>query len=83
MKSWMPATRTVWGVLQLTEVKVRLPGDTVPSDVLLELSPMVTLAVGWESSTTVNCAVPLASVVGVLEVIKYELILNIGDDDET
>jgi len=29
-----------------------------------------------------NEALPLASVVGVLEVIKYELILNIGDDDE-
>jgi hypothetical protein len=29
-----------------------------------------------------NDALPLASVVGLLEVIKYELITNTGDDDD-
>ena len=51
------------GVLQLTAVKLRLVGLTVPS-VRSELeSPTATLLVGWLVSTTVNAAVPPASVV--------------------
>ena len=38
-------------------------GDTVPSVVSLELRPIVTSAVGCASRTTVNVAVPPASVV--------------------
>ena len=42
---------------------MRLAGLTVPSVVSLELRPMVTSAVGCDVSTTVNVAVPPASVV--------------------
>ena len=38
-------------------------GETVPSEVLELITPIVTLAVGWELSFTVNVAVPPASVV--------------------
>ena len=38
-------------------------GATVPSVVSLELRAMTTSAVGWLSRTTVNVAVPAASVV--------------------
>ena len=38
-------------------------GETVPSEVSELLTPIVTLAVGWELSFTVNVAVPPASVV--------------------
>ena len=55
--------RTVCGTFQLALVNVRLAGLTVPSVGLLELSAMVTSAVGCEFSTTVKCAVPPASVV--------------------
>ena len=48
---------------QLTEVKVSEEGETVPSEVSELLTPIVTLAVGWELSFTVNVAVPPASVV--------------------
>ena len=44
-------------------VKVRLAGLTVPSVVSLEVTPILTLAVGCELSTTVKVAVPPASVV--------------------
>ena len=44
-------------------MKVSDAGLTVPSVVSLELSPIVTSAVGCASSTTVNVAVPPASVV--------------------
>src|SRR5689334_17347928 len=57
---------TVWGVFQFAVVKVRLAGETVPSAVLLEERPIVTLAVGWVLSRTVKVAVwpaPAASVV--------------------
>ena len=47
-------TTTVWGTFQSDVVKVRLAGETVPSDVLLELRFRVTLAEGWVASTTVN-----------------------------
>ena len=47
-------TTTVWGTFQSEVVKVRLDGETVPSDVLLELRFKVTLADGWVASTTVN-----------------------------
>jgi len=59
--SFRPATVTVWAVLQLAVVNVRLAGDTAPSVVSLELSPIVTLAVGWLVSLTVNVAWPPAS----------------------
>ena len=42
-----PVTVTVCGVFQLADVNVTLAGDTVPSLVLLDDSPMVTLASGW------------------------------------
>ena len=58
-----PVTVTVCGTFQFAVVKVRLAGLTVPSVVSLELSPMVTSAVGWVFSTTVKVAVPPASVV--------------------
>ena len=54
---------TVWAVFQLAAVKVRLAGETVPSAVLPDERPIVTLAVGCELSTTVKVAVPPASVV--------------------
>ena len=58
-----PVTVTVWGISQLALVKVRLDGPTVPSVVSLELRPIVTSAIGRDVSTTVNVAVPPASVV--------------------
>ena len=63
MLSLTPVIVTVCVVFQLAAVKVRLDGETVPSAVLLEVSPMVTLAVGWLVRTTVKVAVPPASVV--------------------
>ena len=56
-------TVTVCGRFQFALVKVRLAGLTVPSVVSLELRPIVTSAVGCVLSTTVNVAVPPASVV--------------------
>src|SRR2546429_4741933 len=58
-----PLFGSVWGVFQLPAVKVRLEAETVPSAVLLLLSGIVTLAVGWLVRTTVNVAAPPASVV--------------------
>ena len=58
-----PVTVTVWGISQLALVKVRLDLLTVPSVVSLELRPIVTSAIGRDISTTVNVAVPPASVV--------------------
>jgi hypothetical protein len=58
-----PVTVTVCGVCQFAFVKIRLAGRTVPSVVSLELRAIVTLAVGCVVSTTVNVAVPPASVV--------------------
>ena len=56
-------TVTVWATFQLAAVKVRLPAETVPSVASLDDMPIVTSAVGWLFSTTVNVAVPPASVV--------------------
>jgi hypothetical protein len=56
-------TVTVCGVFQLADVKVKLAGATVPSVASLELSPIVTSAVGCVLSTTVKLAVPPASLV--------------------
>ena len=50
-------------MFQFAVVNVRLAGPTVPSVVSLELSAIVTSAVGCVFSTTVNVAVPPASVV--------------------
>jgi hypothetical protein len=47
----------------LAGVKVRDDGLTVPSVVSEDDSPIVTLAIGGRFSTTVNVAVPPASVV--------------------
>ena len=58
-----PVTVTVCAMFQFTLVNVRLAGATTPSAGALELSAMVTSAVGWLVSTTVNVAVPPASVV--------------------
>ena len=62
-KSSTPVRVTVWAVFQLAVVNVKLAGETVPSAVLLDERPRVTLAVGCELSTTVKVAVPPASVV--------------------
>ena len=56
-------TVTVCGVFQLPLVNVTLDGLTVPSAVFEPLRPIVTFAVGCDVSTTVNVAVPPASVV--------------------
>ena len=54
---------TVCATFQLLDVNVREELETVPSVVSLLLRPMVTSAVGCVFSTTVNVAVPPASVV--------------------
>ena len=58
-----PVTVTVWAVFQVPLVNVSDQGDTVPSAVLLDDRPKLTSAVGCAVSTTVNVAVPPASVV--------------------
>ena len=58
-----PVTVTVCATFQLAVVKVSDAGATVPSVGSLELSAIVTSAVGCAVSTTVNVAVPPASVV--------------------
>ena len=58
-----PVTVTVCAVFQVPVVKVSAAGATVPSLVSLEVTAIVTSAVGWALSTTVNVAVPPASVV--------------------
>src|ERR1700752_4663396 len=54
---------TVWGMNQLSGVKVRLDPDGVPSVASLELTGIVTFAVGRVVSTTRNDAPLLPSVV--------------------
>jgi len=61
--SLTPVMVMVCGTFQFTVVNVTLPALTVPSVVSVELSPIVTSAVGWAFNTTVNVAVPPASVV--------------------
>ena len=68
MVSLIPVTVTVCAMFQLALVKVNNEVDTVPSNVLLLLTAIVTFAVGAVSSTTENVAVPPAS-----EVIKLEV----------
>src|ERR1043166_2422032 len=58
-----PVTVTVWGVLQSAAVNVRLAGAAGASAASLEPTATATSAVGWLVSTTVNVAVPPASVV--------------------
>ena len=53
---------------QLSEVKIKEEGLTVPSVVSELDKPIVTLADGWVSKTTVKVSVPPASVVVKLEV---------------
>ena len=56
-----PVIVTVWGTFQLAGVKVRLEVETVPSVVSLELTGMVTLAVGGgpERDGEAGCAAGL------------------------
>ena len=62
-KSSTPVTVTVCAVFQFAVVNVSDAGETVPSVASLELSAVLTFAVGCAVSTTVNVAVPPASVV--------------------
>ena len=57
---------TVWFALQLLVVKIRLEGETVPSDSSELLIPMVTSDVGRLFSFTVKVAVPPSSEVAPL-----------------
>ena len=54
MASSTPVTVTIWGVFQLTLVKVREGVERVPSVMSSLLKPMVTSAVGWLLRTTVK-----------------------------
>ena len=54
---------TICGESQFADVKTTEEGDTVPSLVSSEVSPIVTFAVGSESRTIVKRAMPPASVV--------------------
>ena len=54
---------TICATFQSVLVNVSTPGATVPSVVSLEVSAMVTLAVGAVLSTTAKVAVPPSSVV--------------------
>ena len=78
-------TVTVCGAFQLAAVNVRLAGATVPSVVSLELSAIVTSAVGCAVSTTVKVAVPPASVVVRPEVgvtvMPGGVVVGVGDRD--
>src|SRR5438132_1506093 len=58
--SFTPVTVTVLATFQFAGVKITLAGETVPSVVSLELSPIVTGAVGLLLRTIVNVAVRLA-----------------------
>ncbi len=75
-------TVTVCGVFQSLLVKVNDDGETVPSLVSLDDRPIVTFALGWLFSTTVNVAVPPASVVGPLgadTVTPDGFVVDVGD----
>src|ERR1043166_9932 len=61
--SSIPVTVAGWGTFQFAAVNVRPAGATRPSVGSALESPIETLAVGWLVSTTVNDAVPPASVV--------------------
>ena len=51
--SWAARTVTVFAVLQLDGVKVRVAGDTVTSLLPLLVTPITTSEAGWASRTTV------------------------------
>ena len=53
ISSSTPVTVTVWAVSQLEVVKVNDAGVTVAADGVPEATAMLTLWVGWVSSTTV------------------------------
>jgi hypothetical protein len=63
MESFIPVTVTIWGVSQLAVVKMTELDETVPSVVSELLSPIVTLAVGWEFNLTVKVTASPFSVV--------------------
>ena len=56
-------TVTLCGAAQLSGVKIRLAGDTIPSPVLLDVRGTVTSCVGCWLSRTEKLALPPASVV--------------------
>src|SRR2546427_654271 len=62
-RSSTPVTVTVCATFQFAVVNVSEAGDTVPSVRSELVNPTVTFAVGWLVRTTVNVAVPPASVV--------------------
>src|SRR2546426_120249 len=62
-RSSTPVTVTVCATFQFAVVNVTLAGATVPSVRSLDDNPIVTFVVGWLFRTTVNVAVPPASVV--------------------
>src|SRR5512133_3613422 len=63
MKSSTPVTVTVCGVFQLAALNVNEDVETAPSAVFGLAIEIVTFAVGWLVSTTVNDACAPASVV--------------------
>jgi len=63
ISSLTPVIVTVCALFQFNGVNVRLDVETVPSERSFELIPIETFAVGSVLRTTVNCAVPPASVV--------------------
>ena len=63
MASSTPVTVTVCATFQSAAVNVTLAGETVPSDVSSLVSAIATSAVGLLPRTTVNVALPPASVV--------------------
>src|SRR5437773_503431 len=58
-----PVTVTVCATLHFPTLHATDPGATVPSVKSLDDNPIETFAVGWVFRTTVNVAVPPASVV--------------------
>src|SRR5260221_3946209 len=71
--SFTPVTVAVCATFQFAVVNVSEAGATVPSVRSFDDNPIVTLAVGWVLRTTVNVAVPPASVV-----VKHEIVLNVN-----
>ena len=62
-KSSTPVTVTIFGMFQLVGVNESAAGETAHSVVSLDETAINTLPVGWLLSTTVNVALPPASVV--------------------
>ena len=84
-ESLAPVTTTVWATCQFATVKVSDETNSVPSVVSLEVSPIVTLAVGWlaydllwesplarnvAAATALSCVLFLAVVWGLHQVLS-------------